>query len=93
MLVTVSGIFRTSLQEACEALHIPLCPDEICKYVQYASLLQVWNLRINLTSITDEREMAIKHFVDSLACCASGYITPADRIIDVGTGAGFQEWS
>lgn len=87
--MSISSAFRICLEEACESLNITLHPDEIGKYEQFASILKVWNLRINLTAITDEREMAIKHFVDSLMCCTTGYIKPTDGVIDVGTGAGF----
>lgn len=87
--MNISSAFRICLEEACESLDITLDPNEIDKYQRFASMLKSWNLRANLTAITDEREMAIKHFVDSLTCCATGYISPTDSVIDVGTGAGF----
>lgn len=87
--MNISGEFRKCLLAACDSLGIILEPGEIEKYEQFASMVKAWNLRANLTAITDDREMAIKHFVDSLICCATGYITETDSIIDVGTGAGF----
>jgi 16S rRNA (guanine527-N7)-methyltransferase len=48
-----------------------------------------WNERVNLTAITDEKEIFIKHFLDSATCISSGYIKSGMKIIDVGTGAGF----
>lgn len=59
------------------------------KFETYKSLLLEWNEKINLTAITDEKEIYIKHFVDSLSCICSGVIKSDSRIIDVGTGAGF----
>ena len=54
----------------------------------YKNLLLEWNDKINLTAITDEEEIFVKHFVDCLYCAK--YITKEDKkIIDVGTGAGF----
>ena len=54
----------------------------------YKNLLLEWNEKINLTAITDEEEIFVKHFVDCLYCAK--YITKEDKkIIDVGTGAGF----
>ncbi len=59
------------------------------RFDKYYKLLIEWNKKINLTAITDEREAALKHFVDSVSpidCCK---IKPGSKIIDVGTGAGF----
>ena len=54
----------------------------------YKNLLLEWNEKINLTAITDEEEIFVKHFVDCLYCAK--YIKKEDKkIIDVGTGAGF----
>ena len=54
----------------------------------YKNLLLEWNEKINLTAITDEEEILVKHFVDCLYCAK--YIKKEDKkIIDVGTGAGF----
>jgi 16S rRNA (guanine527-N7)-methyltransferase len=48
-----------------------------------------WNEKINLTAITEEKEVFIKHFLDSATCLSTGYIKEGMKIIDVGTGAGF----
>ena len=57
----------------------------------YKSVLQDWNeTRFNLTAITDDREIALKHFIDSLEIYKA--IKFRDRklnVIDIGTGAGF----
>lgn len=55
----------------------------------YLEQLRVWNRSVNLTSITDDEEIIIKHFVDSLAALRAEKIRPGARILDVGTGAGF----
>ena len=51
------------------------------------NLLLEWNEKMNLTAITDPNEVILKHFVDSLTI--ANYIEKGDKIIDVGTGAGF----
>ncbi|MCU0484719.1 MAG: 16S rRNA (guanine(527)-N(7))-methyltransferase RsmG [Anaerolineales bacterium] len=48
-----------------------------------------WNTRFNLTAIRDTDEIRTKHFLDSLTCLLALRDTPCDRMIDVGTGAGF----
>ena len=48
-----------------------------------------WNEKINLTAITDEKDFAIKHIIDSLSLWNEKKFISAKKFIDVGTGAGF----
>ena len=58
------------------------------KFDKYAELLKDWNTRINLTAITDDEEIRIKHFEDSLTILP--YLEGENiSLVDVGTGAGF----
>lgn len=67
------------------------CPELIEEMKQqfedYMHLLLEWNEKINLTAITEEDEIILKHFIDSLTI--SKYIEKEKTIVDVGTGAGF----
>ncbi len=61
---------------------------QVVQFEKYMELLKEWNKKINLTAIEDDREIIIKHFIDSLSIVP--YISNEDKkIIDVGTGAGF----
>lgn len=53
----------------------------------HASELIKWNRKINLTAITTPREIATKHFLDSLA--PAGFIPDRARLLDIGSGGGF----
>lgn len=55
----------------------------------YREILVDWNQKMNLTGIEEEKEVFIKHFLDSLSATTNGYIADGMSIIDVGTGAGF----
>ncbi|MEX2803722.1 16S rRNA (guanine(527)-N(7))-methyltransferase RsmG [Streptococcus sp. H31] len=56
----------------------------------YFKLLTQWNQKVNLTAITEEREVYLKHFYDSLAPILRGAIKDDRiRLLDVGSGAGF----
>ena len=66
---------------------IELNNDQIRQFEQYQDLLLGWNEKINLTAITDEQGVIVKHFTDSLTCMK--YINDNSKILDVGTGAGF----
>ena len=57
------------------------------QFEDYMKLLLEWNEKINLTAITEEDDIILKHFVDSLRI--SKYIKEGKTIVDVGTGAGF----
>lgn len=52
-------------------------------------LLKEWNGKFNLTSITDDKEIIIKHFMDSLMLVKANKSKPWQTLIDIGTGAGF----
>lgn len=53
----------------------------------FAEMLVSWNERVNLTAITDDEGIAIRHFVDSLS--AVPLLPHGASVVDVGTGAGF----
>ena len=57
------------------------------QFEDYMNLLLEWNEKINLTAITEEDDIILKHFVDSLTI--SKYIEDGKTLVDVGTGAGF----
>ncbi len=54
----------------------------------YLAELIKWNKRINLTGITDAKQIVIKHFLDSLAYL-KGFGSDDVKVIDIGSGAGF----
>lgn len=59
------------------------------RFQTYLDLLLEWNGRMNLTAVTDERDIMIKHFLDSASCIQTGLDFSQASAIDVGTGAGF----
>lgn len=59
------------------------------EFEKYMQMLLEWNEKINLTAITEPKQIRVKHFEDSLTCLKSGYIKDGCLLVDVGTGAGF----
>lgn len=53
----------------------------------YMKLLQEWSKKMNLTSITSDKEVYIKHFYDSLLL--SKFVKDLEKVGDIGSGAGF----
>lgn len=68
---------------------IPADECLLSKLEIYASLLREWNEKINLTAIKDDEGIAVKHFLDCLLVMKYASFKAGDKIIDVGTGAGF----
>jgi 16S rRNA (guanine527-N7)-methyltransferase len=75
--------------QARKLLGVNLSSDQLAAFEQYEQELLEWNTRLNLTSIDDPVKIRGKHFLDSLTCLLVMRETPAERIIDVGSGAGF----
>lgn len=61
--------------------------EQVDQFATHATTLITWNRKINLTTIVSPLEIAIKHFLDAIALVP--HIRSANRLLDVGTGAGF----
>ena len=81
--------FVNDLSEVAKEYGLELTSNQISAFNRYYELLVEWNEKINLTAITEPREVAIKHIVDSLSCYQKELFTGQVSLIDVGTGAGF----
>lgn len=79
--------FKNILTQQLLKIDIKISEEQKEEFYQYMQKLLLENEKTNLTAITDENEIVVKHFVDSLTI--NSYIKESQRIIDVGTGAGF----
>ncbi|HEY3379657.1 MAG TPA: 16S rRNA (guanine(527)-N(7))-methyltransferase RsmG [Armatimonadota bacterium] len=77
------------LHNGAQALGLTLTADEETRLARFLELLLERNQHVNLTAITEPREVASKHFLDSLSVETIWHPRPGDRAIDIGTGAGF----
>ncbi len=55
----------------------------------FQSELKEWNEKFNLTSVTDDKEIIIKHFADSLYILKTNVVSQCETLLDLGSGAGF----
>lgn len=75
------------LQEGAAELGVAISDELLASFSLLANELQKWNRKINLTAITGDEEIALKHFVDSLALCQ--LVSGDDELLDLGSGGGF----
>lgn len=80
---------KSYILQACADFNTNLNDIQLAQLQTYYKLLVSWNEKINLTAITEPKEVAVKHFADSLSGLDCVDIPQNSRIIDVGTGAGF----
>lgn len=66
-----------------------LSKNEEKSFDEFSHLLVEWNKKMNLTAVTEDKDISIKHFLDSIVPIFSFNIKENSKIIDVGTGAGF----
>lgn len=78
-----------TLVKGVEELKLELKEDNLNAFIIYKELLKEWNEKINITSITDDIEIDIKHFLDSLTPFSTNLFNGKKKIIDIGTGGGF----
>ncbi|MBW4827761.1 MAG: 16S rRNA (guanine(527)-N(7))-methyltransferase RsmG [Clostridiaceae bacterium] len=78
-----------ALVKNAENLKISLKKEDIDKFILYKELLKEWNEKINITAIKDDKEIDIKHFLDSITLTNTGLFNGKIRVIDIGTGGGF----
>lgn len=81
--------FKNTLKEKLRELGLSLNPSQEDKFYIYYNALKEWNRKINLTSLEGEEEIILKHFVDSLSCILPLSNEKIEKVIDIGTGAGF----
>lgn len=77
------------LREKAAAFGIKLSNHQLDQFETYYEMLVEKNKVMNLTAITEKNEVIDKHFADSLALIKSGVSLTGQKILDIGTGAGF----
>ncbi len=70
-----------------QAFGIDISDVQADLFVRHAEQLAAWNRKVNLTSIENPADMAVTHFIDSLAVLP--YMNKGGRVLDVGAGGGF----
>ena len=78
--------FKEELLYKKKKIDIELTEKQVKQFYNYMNLLIEWNNKINLTAITEPKEIILKHFVD---CATINKFIDENKVLDIGTGAGF----
>lgn len=74
--------------EALQEKGIKVTPRQMEQFDLYYHILVEWNEKMNLTAITKEEDVYLKHFYDSITI-AFDFSFKDQSIVDIGAGAGF----
>lgn len=72
-----------------EDLKISVSQNQTEQFLSYSQLLKEWNEKMNLTAVTDDDGISVKHFLDSILPLSCVDINEGASLADIGTGAGF----
>lgn len=78
-----------ALQREAAGLGLALTSAQVGLCERYAQALIERNTQVNLTAITAPEDIATKHFLDSFTALAARRWSGRERVVDVGSGAGF----
>ena len=81
--------FISYLNSLLEKFDISLTENQEYQFYVYYNMLVEKNKVMNLTNITEPKDVALKHFADSISLIHYFDFSKIESIIDVGTGAGF----
>jgi 16S rRNA (guanine527-N7)-methyltransferase len=81
----LARLLRTALAEIGITLH----EIQVKQFMLYLEQLQSWNRLVNLTGLKTDKDIIIKHFVDSLVALKVEELRHHATLLDIGTGPGF----
>ena len=73
----------------CNKIGVEITDEMLHKLEMFYNFMTDYNNKTNLTRITNESEVYLKHFYDSLTICKCINLFNYEKLCDVGTGAGF----
>lgn len=81
---------KINLRELLEQNKIAVTDEQLDQLITFRKLVLEFNKKFNLTSIVDEQEFNVKHFLDSLILTNffTGFKSD-QKVIDIGSGGGF----
>ncbi len=84
----IAEAFAAFRQDALQ-MQIDLSDDQMAAFRAFYDDLIETNRVMNLTAITEPKEVMTKHFLDSLSLVRVRTLSVGDKLLDLGTGGGF----
>lgn len=78
---------KNILKAGGKELGVIIGDKELSSFLLYLKELKEWNKKINLTAITGDEDIVIRHFFDSLILVP--FLSSKETLLDIGSGAGF----
>lgn len=78
---------KNLLELGAKELGVSIEEREIALFLKYLEELKEWNKKINLTAIKNDKDIVVKHFLDSLILAP--FLKSCKTLLDIGSGAGF----
>ncbi len=82
-------MFLKELLAAAEIFSVEFNSEQLNQFDDFYKLVLDWNKKINLTTIIEPKDFAVKHIIDSISIWNDEIFSEVKTVIDVGTGAGF----
>ncbi|WP_301859233.1 16S rRNA (guanine(527)-N(7))-methyltransferase RsmG [uncultured Megasphaera sp.] len=82
-------MFNETMKKAASAYGLDLTNRQLQQFCLFRDELVETNKVMNLTAITDDEGVAVKHMIDSLSCYDAACFPEGASVLDLGTGAGF----
>ena len=79
--------WKNIIKDGAKTMEIHIDQEQVDQCALHAVELMKWNQKTNLTTITDPLEVAVKHFLDSMA--PAPLISQSSKMLDIGSGGGF----
>ncbi len=89
MSTPVDPLYVSALESAARRLGLSLAPGLAEALGHHQALVNKWAGRINLTTVTDPEQAAIRHGLDCLLFAERFEPEATDEVVDVGSGAGY----
>lgn len=83
------SVLVDTLVQGASQLDLKITEEQLNQFEKFYRLLVETNKNLNLTSIVEEKDVAVKHFLDSLSCLKAATFDDGMSLLDIGTGAGF----
>lgn len=83
----VKFVIRALLKSGLHELGLEISEEKAQQFELFVDELKKWNRKVNLTTITSNEDIVVKHLIDSVV--VANHIKEEESVLDIGSGAGF----